>query len=197
MGIQDRKVREKEAFRKLIIATGHELIAEQGLKGLTMRALAQTIEYSQSKIYEFFKNKDQLCEVICQELCEKLLVIVKKIPSDLEPEKYLTELIMKVMEFHTDYPHSEELFTLVCFGPQRFNIPQAYKEMEPYPTLAVKNLNSPYIQTEEEVLEALDIIRCFKIGIATLMASETSAGGKKRAYKMTENIIKVLIRGWK
>ncbi len=104
---------------------------------------------------------------------------------------------MKVMEFHADFPHSEELFTLVCFGPQRFKIPKAYQEMEVYPIEAVKNLNSPYIQTEDEVLIALDIIRCFKIGIATLMTSETSAQGKKRASRMTENIIKVLLRGWK
>lgn len=197
MGINDRRVREKEAFRKLIIATAHDLLAIHGLKGLTMRALAQTIEYSQSKIYEFFKNKDQLCEVVCEELCEKLLAIVKEIPTDVEPTQYLAELIMKVMEFHADFPHSEELFTLVCFGPQRFKIPKAYKEMEVYPIKAVKNLNSPYIQTEDEVLIALDIIRCFKIGIATLMASETSVQGKKRAYRMTENVIKVLLRGWK
>lgn len=197
MGIHERKAREKEAFRKLIIATGHDLVAAEGLKGLTMRALAQTIEYSQSKIYEFFKNKDQLCEVICEELCEKLLAIVKTIPKELEPGKYLTELVMKVMEFHAAFPHSEELFTLVCFGPQRFKVPKAYQEMEAYPIEAVKNLNSPYVQTDEEVLIALDIIRCFKIGVATLMASETSVKGNKRAYTMTENIIKVLLRGWK
>lgn len=197
MGTQDRKAREKEAFRKLIIATAHDLLAVHGLKGLTMRALAQTIEYSQSKIYEFFKNKDQLCEIVCEELCEKLLAIVKTIPTNVEPSQYLTELIMKVMEFHSDFPHSEELFTLVCFGPQRFKIPKAYQEMEHYPINAVKNLNSPYIQTEDEVLIALDVIRCFKIGIAKLMASETSIQGKKRAYRMTENIIQVLLRGWK
>lgn len=197
MGTQDRKVREKEAFRKLIIATAHDLLAMHGLKGLTMRALAQTIDYSQSKIYEFFENKNQLCEIICEELCEKLLAVVKTIPTDVDPSKYLTDLIMKVMEFHADFPHSEELFTLVCFGPQRFKIPKAYYEMEVYPITAVKNLNSPYIQTDDEVLIALDIIRCFKIGIATLMASETSVEGKKRAYIMTENVIKVLLRGWK
>ncbi|MBA2368804.1 MAG: TetR/AcrR family transcriptional regulator [Candidatus Protochlamydia sp.] len=196
MGIQERKEREKEAFRKLIIATAHELVSKHGLEGLTMRALAQTIEYSQSKIYEFFKNKDQLCEVLCEELCEKLMAIVKQISNELEPDKYLTELILKVVEFHATYPHSEELFTLVCFGPKRFKVPQAYLDMEVYPIAAVKNLKSPYIKTDEEVLIALDIIRCFKIGIATLMASETSLESKKRVYTMAENIVKVLIRGW-
>lgn len=196
MGIQERKTREKEAFRKHIIATAHDLLAREGLEGVTMRAIAQAIEYSQSKIYEFFKSKDQLCEVLCGELCELLLAIVKKIPKQLKPEKYLTELIMKSVEFHVSFPHSEQLFTLVCFGPERFKIPLAYLEMEKYPREAVRNLQSPYIVSEEEVLIALDIIRCFKIGIATLMASETSVGGRKRTYSMTENIIEVLLRGF-
>lgn len=196
VGIQERKEREKEAFRKLIVATAHDLVAKHGLEGLTMRAIAQTIEYSQSKIYEFFKNKDQLCEVLCEELCEKLLGIVKQISKELSPEQYLTELILKVVDFHATYHHSEELFTLVCFGPKRFKIPQAYLEMEIYPITAVKNLKSPYIKTDEEVLVALDIIRCFKIGIATLMATETSIDGKKRVQTMAEDIVKVLLRGW-
>ncbi len=196
MGIQERKEREKEAFRKLIISTAHELISKHGLEGVTMRAIAQAIEYSQSKIYEFFKNKDQLCEVICEELCEKLLEIVKQIPNALEADQYLTELILRGVDFHATYPHSEELFTLVCFGPKRFKVPQAYLDMEVYPITAVKNLQSPYIKTDEEVLIALDIIRCFKIGIANLMASETSTESKKRVYTMAENVVKVLIRGW-
>lgn len=196
MGIHERKKREKEAFRRLIIATAHECLAKDGLEGITMRGIAQVIEYSQSKIYEFFKNKDQLCEVLCEELCEKLLGIVKEIPKELQPDRYLTELILTVVEFHSAYPHSEELFTLVCFGPKRFKVPQAYLEMEVYPITAVKNLNSPFIKTDQEVLTALDIIRCFKIGIATLMGIETSIDGRKRVQTLAEETVKVLIRGW-
>lgn len=197
MGIRERKAREKETFRELIIATAHDLVKEKGLKGLTMRAIADTIEYSQSKIYEYFKNKDQLCEVLCEELCEKLLEIIKKIPKDLPPDQYLLELILKVVEFHVSFPHSEEVFTLVCFGPERYTLPPSYLEQEQYPKEALRNLKSPYIKTDEELQIALDILRCFKIGIANLMASETSISGKKRVYTMAENIMKVLLRGWK
>lgn len=45
------------------------------------------------------------------------------------------------------------------------------------------------------MLVALDIIRCFKIGLASLIASESSIQGKKRT--LAENVIKVLLRGWK
>jgi AcrR family transcriptional regulator len=197
MGTKERKAREKEAFRKLIIATGHDLVAKHGLEGLTMREIAQAIEYSQSKIYEFFKSKDELCEVLAEELCETLLEQVKQIPKNLKPDKYLTAIIKTTVEFHATYPHSDELFTLVCFGPQRFKIPKAYLEMEQYPVAAVRNLKSPYIKTDEEVLIALDIIRSFKIGISNLMTAETSLEGKKRIHALAENITKVLLRGWK
>ncbi len=197
MGIQDRKVRERDSFRKLIVATAHELLLTQGLKGLTMRALANTIEYSQSKIYEFFKNKDQLCEVIFEELCEKMLNEMMTVPKDLPPGQYFTELNMKVIEFHYNFPHSEELFNLVSYGPERFKTPTIFLEVERVSKEAIKNLNSPFIQTEEELLNAIDIVRCFKIGAATLMASETSAKGKKWAHAMAENTFKVLLRGWK
>lgn len=197
MSIQERKSREKEAFRKLIIATAHDIVAQQGLQGLTMRSIASTIEYSQSKIYEFFKNKDQLCEVLFGELCQKMLEIIKNIPKDLDPEQYLTEVIMKAVEFHNAFPHSDELFTLVCFGPGRFKMPNIYSEVVEYSTTAVRNLNSPHIQNDEDVSIALDIIRCFKIGIANLMSIETSIEGKKRIYGLAENVVKLLLRGWK
>jgi AcrR family transcriptional regulator len=194
---EELKAKEKEAIRNLIIATGHELIRKCGLKGLTMRSIAESIDYSQSKIYEFFHNKDELCEVICDELSNRLLDIVSAIPKDKNPEKYLTELLKKVMAFHADYPHSDELLTLVCYGPQHFKVPEAFYELEKYSREALKNLRSPYIKTEEEILAALDTLRCFKIGTASLMTAETSLEAKKRIHAMSENVIKVLIRGWK
>lgn len=197
MSIKDRKSREKEAFRKLIVATAHDIVAQQGLQKLTMRSIANAIEYSQSKIYEFFKNKDQLCEVLFGEMCEKLLEITKNIPKELNPEHYLTELIMKSVEFHNAFPHSDELFTLVCFGPDRFKIPDIYREMEQYPIGAIRNLKSPHIQSDEDVFIALDVIRCFKIGILNLMSTETSIQGKKRIYNLAENVVSLLLRGWK
>lgn len=197
MGIQERKMREKEAFKKLIIATAHDLLIKQGLDGITMRAIANTLEYSQSKIYEFFTSKDELCEVLFEELITKLFEITKKIPKTLSPDEYLTQLLLKTVEFHTSYPHSEALFTLICYGPKRFEMPEVFHELEQYPITALKNLNSPYLKTDQQIYEALDMTRAIKTGIAAMMASESSFEGRKRIAAIADNIIKVLLRGWK
>ncbi len=193
----DRKSREKAAFRQLILETGQDILTQQGLEGLTMRSLAQAIEYWQSKIYEYFSSKDKLCEAMCEEMCQKMLGIAEQVQKNTLPENYLAELITTVMSFHADYPHSDELLTLVCFNPERFHIPQSFKELEQYYVAALKNLQSPYISNEHELQLALDAIRCVKIGVATLLASETSTTGKHRIQNMTKNLIQVLIRGWK
>lgn len=197
MGIKERKIREKENFRRLVIATAHEIMMKKGLDGLTMRAIAQTIEYSQSKIYEIFKSKDHLCEILCEEICEKLLEILRNVPKAKNPDQYLTDVILKTTEFHGVFPHSDTLFTLVCFGPERFRTPPAFIEIEKHFSMALRELKSPYLKTEKEILAALDIIRCIFIGVSNLMASETSLKGRTRALEMTENALKVLLRGWK
>lgn len=196
MGIKERKIREKENLRKLIVANAHEILMKDGLEGLTMRTIANRIEYSQSKIYEFFASKDELCEVLCKEHCEKLLGILQSV-SHKDPEKYLRALIIKSTEFHGSHPHSDTLLTLVCFGPQRFKIPKAFLDIENLFVYALKNLKSPYIVTESDLLASLDIIRCIFIGVSNLMVSETSAEGKSRGLAITENALKVLLRGWK
>jgi AcrR family transcriptional regulator len=197
MGIKERKIREKENLRKLIVANAHEILRKEGLDGLTMRSIANNIEYSQSKIYDFFASKDELCEVLCEEHCEKLLALLQKVSAKMDPEKYLTNLIIKTIEFHGSHPHSDTLLTLVCFGPQRFKIPGAFLEIENLFVRALKNLKSPYLTKESDILASLDIIRCIFIGVSNLMASETSLKGKSRGLEITENALKALLRGWK
>lgn len=197
MGIKERKIREKENLRKLIVANAHEILMRDGLDGLTMRSIAKNIEYSQSKIYEFFASKDELCEVLCKEHCEKLLELLQQVSDKMDPEKYLTNLIIKTMEFHGSHPHSDTLLTLICFGPQRFKIPEAFLDMENLFVRALKNLKSPYLATESDILASLDIIRCIFIGVSNLVISETSLEGKSRGLAITENALKVLLRGWK
>lgn len=62
---------------------------------------------------------------------------------------------------------------------------------------AIKNLESPYLATKDDILASLDIIRCIFIGVSNLVVSETSVKGKIRGLEITENALKVLLRGWK
>jgi hypothetical protein len=101
------------------------------------------------------------------------------------------------MEYHVANPHSDALLTYICFGPQRFKIPEDFLEIEKLFVSGLKNLKSPYLASEKDILASLDIIRCLFIGVSNLMLSEPSPEGKKRGLEITKNALDVLIRGWK
>lgn len=196
MGIKERKAREKEAFRKLVLDTAHNILRQRGLEGLTMRAISSEIEYSQSKIYEIFSSKEELFVVLFQELCEKLLAVLKSSPL-ASPKEHLMNIFHLETDFHLTHPHSDALFTAIYFGSKSTPLPSTFIEIEDCFSDAVRALKSPLLRTDEEVSEALDIFRCIFVGFITLMSSETSTVGKKRVQKMSQNALKVLLQGWK
>ena len=60
MAISDRKEREKEEKKKLIIQTATRLFREHGFEKVSLRNIAEAIEYSPTMIYLYFKDKNEL-----------------------------------------------------------------------------------------------------------------------------------------
>lgn len=60
MGINERKQKEKDKLRQKILNTAKDILIEKGLGKLTMRAVAERIDYSPTTIYLYFKNKEEL-----------------------------------------------------------------------------------------------------------------------------------------
>jgi AcrR family transcriptional regulator len=66
MGVLERREREKAALRKRILDAGREILVEDGYQALTMRKLAEKIEYTPGALYVHFPDKDALVRAICQ-----------------------------------------------------------------------------------------------------------------------------------
>lgn len=60
MGTKERRQREKDALRQKILDVATELFAEDGYKNVTMRKIANKIEYSLPTIYEHFGSKAEI-----------------------------------------------------------------------------------------------------------------------------------------
>lgn len=60
MGVAERREREREQLRHDIVVAARDLLLEQGLSGLSMRSIAERIEYSPATIYLYFKDKEEL-----------------------------------------------------------------------------------------------------------------------------------------
>lgn len=66
MGAVERREREKQALRKKILDAGREILVADGYDALTMRKLAEKVEYTPGALYAHFPDKDALVRAICQ-----------------------------------------------------------------------------------------------------------------------------------
>lgn len=60
MGITERKQRQKEEVRASILRTSWQLVQQEGWQALSIRKIAEAIEYSIPVIYSHFENKDAI-----------------------------------------------------------------------------------------------------------------------------------------
>lgn len=65
MGPRERREREREEIRTRILDAARELFASEGVESVTMRRIADRIEYSPTAIYFHFKDKDALLSELC------------------------------------------------------------------------------------------------------------------------------------
>src|SRR5215211_6214121 len=60
MGITERRIRQKEEVRSAILATAWQMVKSDGWQSLSIRKIADAIEYSVPVIYDHFKNKEAI-----------------------------------------------------------------------------------------------------------------------------------------
>jgi AcrR family transcriptional regulator len=63
-GSETPRSRRNEETRQKIISAAHDLVTELGVEGLTIRALAERVNYSPTALYHFFKDKDELISIL-------------------------------------------------------------------------------------------------------------------------------------
>jgi len=60
MGTTERRLREKEKVRAAILDTAWNMVKEEGWQSLSIRKIADAIEYSVPVIYDHFENKEAI-----------------------------------------------------------------------------------------------------------------------------------------
>jgi AcrR family transcriptional regulator len=60
MGIAERRIRQKEEIRQLILDTSWQVVKQEGWHALSLRRVADAIEYSVPVIYDHFENKEAI-----------------------------------------------------------------------------------------------------------------------------------------
>ena len=75
MGIKERHVRDRETVRRAILDAARELFVAEGFQNVSIRKIAERIEYSPAAIYGYFPSKDDIFFALAEEgfrlLCDR------------------------------------------------------------------------------------------------------------------------------
>lgn len=110
MGIAERRAREKDELRNKILAAAVELFVANGYESVTMRGIADRIEYSASTIYLYFKSKTDIIAAICTDTFETLIERLDELEKrDLAPLDRLNAGLRCYIVFGLEHPHQYQL----------------------------------------------------------------------------------------
>ncbi len=116
MGINERKERERDAVKDLILSAAREIFLAEGYENTSIRKIASKIEYSPGIIYNHFKDKNDLLLALHDKAfeckIEALFLSVQNMPDPLERLKATGR---GYIQYGIDNPQDYELmFILSC-----------------------------------------------------------------------------------
>lgn len=118
MSLKERKERERKKMRGLILKAAMRLFVEEGYERITIRRIAEEIEYSPATIYLHFSNKDEILYALHAEGFEKLYERQQSVLAIKDPLKRLLKHGEVYVSFGLENPEYYDLM-FIMRGPAR------------------------------------------------------------------------------
>lgn len=110
MGVQERRQREKQELRQEILDAARDLFVHEGYDNVSMRKIAEKIEYSPTTIYLYFRDKADLLDQLCEETFARLEKKSQQIDrANSDPLEALRKNLRAYIEFGIKHPNHYKL----------------------------------------------------------------------------------------
>lgn len=113
MGIKERREREKEERRRLILDCARSLFFERGYESVTISQIAAAAELGKGTFYTYFDSKESIYIVLMREGIGILTGLLEEATEhDAPPDDLLRGMGLAFLAFYNQYP---EYFRLMFF----------------------------------------------------------------------------------
>jgi AcrR family transcriptional regulator len=116
MGLKDRRERERTELRAQILDAARQLFLREGYEAVSMRRIADAIEYSPTAIYVYFKDKESLIRELCHEDFGKLAAEAAKMAQIADPIERIRALGEAYIRFGVANPNHYRLMFMSSFS---------------------------------------------------------------------------------
>ncbi len=104
LGVKQRQEREREAVSRAILDAARDLFVAEGYPNVSIRKIAERIEYSPAAIYSYFPSKDDIFFALAEEGFRILSNSVESAEPDPDPLEEIRRGFWRVYEFSKSHP---------------------------------------------------------------------------------------------
>ncbi len=109
MGISERKERQKAELRQQILKAARDIVVRDGFAALTMRKIADVIEYAPGTLYLYFESRDEIAKQLCIQGYQELFDFLHAASDITDPRDRLIALAESYVRFGMTHPATYRL----------------------------------------------------------------------------------------
>jgi AcrR family transcriptional regulator len=117
MGVKERREREKSETRDKILDAARELFVTEGYEGVSMRKVADKIEYSPTAIYVHFADKEELFRELCHRDYARLAEVFRSSVISTDPIDRIRQIGAIYIDFGLRYPNHYKFMFMTPHPP--------------------------------------------------------------------------------
>ena len=199
MGIKERRERQRQQLRSSILDAAREIARAEGWRAVTIRKIAERIEYSPPVLYEYFDSKDDiLLELVRLGYARQLEAVeAARAASSGEPEEAMLAMVRAWCDFAFRSPDLYQV--MYGLGGVSFPVTELQKEGE--------KIGEAIAEVIEEILrkngkEVEDVWERVTLGWGTLHGLVSLAmagripGGNEEAQRLVDQAVRDYLSAW-
>ena len=131
MGDDTPADRRRRKVREAIIDAAEDIFSSEGEEGISMRRLAEAIDYSPAAIYKYFSSKDELFTAIREMFFERLLA---RIHEAMAEGGQIDRLCSRCMRAYIETGMEEPNHYIMAFASSVTSKPHLHDERRKWPS---------------------------------------------------------------
>ena len=195
MGIKQQRERERQATYQAILQAALEIASENTWEAVTIRRVAERIEYSPSAIYKYFEDKEAILFALLRQGFQQQLAALERISAqERNPSARLLQIAAAYWDFAWHHPTLYQLM---------FDLKGKVREVEEAKAafLVVRRAIEEWSQANgvkrADLDGAVDIWWATMHGLVALTMDQHIAAGPTRARELLSQATNDLLLAWK
>lgn len=195
MGIKQRREREREATQQAILQAALEIATQEGWQAVTIRRVAERIEYSPSALYKYFEDKEDILRTLLLQGFQHMVAALERVADrEHHPEERLQQMAAAYWDFAWHQPTVYQLM---------FDLKGKIHEVEEAKVafLVVRSALEEWSRVcgvkMGDLDQAVEMLWATMHGFVALTLAQYISGGPTRAKETLTQAISDLLLGWK